>query len=225
MPTPKPAAAHPLGARLLDRIPSLPPGLRSTTARRVLAAALVLLAVVAAYRSDPSRSRVPVIVSATDLVPGSYVTAADLSTTLVDESVVAQGSLTSVDDAVGRTVAGPVRPGEVLTDVRLLGPRLASATLRADDARVVPIRLADPELADLLRAGDVVDVVRAADGDSADDGGGTGIIAEAATVVVVSAAGTGVARREQLVLLALRADAAATVAAASLSDALTVLLR
>jgi hypothetical protein len=218
MPTPKPAAAHPLGARLLDRIPSLPPGLRSTAARRVLAAALVLLAVVAAYRSDPSRSRVPVVVSATDLVPGSYVTAADLSTTLVDESVVAQGSLTSVDDAVGRTVAGPVRPGEVLTDVRLLGPRLASATLRADDARVVPIRLADPELADLLRAGDVVDVVRAADS-------GTGIIAEAATVVVVSAAGTGVARREQLVLLALRADAAATVAAASLSDALTVLLR
>ncbi|KQU39661.1 hypothetical protein ASG69_13150 [Rhodococcus sp. Leaf225] len=195
--------------------------MRSSAARRILAAALVGLAVVSAYRTDPSRTEVPVVVTATDVAPGTSLTAADVTVTRVDSSLLADGTLRSVDDAVGRTVAGPVRSGEALTDVRLLGPRLASATLPSGDARIVPIRLADPELAQLLRAGDVVDVVRAAP----DDTSSSGVIAESATVVMVSAPGSGVSRRDQLVLVALRADDASAVAAASLSDALTVLLR
>jgi hypothetical protein len=179
------------------------------------------LAVVSAYRTDPSRTEVPVVVTATDVAPGTSLTAADVTVTRVDSSLLADGTLRSVDDAVGRTVAGPVRSGEALTDVRLLGPRLASATLPSGDARIVPIRLADPELAQLLRAGDVVDVVRAAP----DDTSPSGVIAESATVVMVSAPSSGVSRRDQLVLVALRADDASAVAAASLSDALTVLLR
>ncbi|MGB3771298.1 MAG: SAF domain-containing protein [Rhodococcus sp. (in: high G+C Gram-positive bacteria)] len=219
------ATAHPLSSRLLDRVPSLPPRLRSPAARRVLAAMLVLLAVAATYRSDPSRSSTAVVVAATDLIPGAYVDAADVRTTHVDRSILADGALTSIDDAVGHTVAGPVRAGEVLTDARLLGSRLAAATLGVDDARVVPIRLADPELADLLRAGDVVDVVRAgSDAGSGIPSGETAVIADRATVVMVSAAGSGMARREQIILVALRADAATDVAAASLSEALTVLL-
>ncbi len=216
-----PTVDHPLSARLFDRIPPLPPRLRSPAARRILAAALVGLAVVSAYRTDPSRTEVPVVVTATDLAPGTSLTAADVTLTRVDSSLLADGTLRSVDDAVGRTVAGPVRSGEALTDVRLLGPRLASATLPSGDARIVPIRLADPELAQLLRAGDVVDVVRAAP----DDASPSGVIAESATVVMVSAPSSGVSRRDQLVLVALRADDASAVAAASLSDALTVLLR
>ncbi|WP_285188073.1 SAF domain-containing protein [Rhodococcus sp. MEB041] len=216
-----PTVDHPLTARLFDRIPPLPPRLRSPAARRILAAALVGLAVVSTYRTDPSRTEVPVVVTATDVAPGTSLTAADVTLTRVDSSLLADGTLRSVDDAVGRTVAGPVRSGEALTDVRLLGPRLASATLPSGDARIVPIRLADPELAQLLRAGDVVDVVRAAP----DDTSSSGVIAESATVVMVSAPGSGVSRRDQLVLVALRADDASAVAAASLSDALTVLLR
>ncbi|MBY6677557.1 flagella basal body P-ring formation protein FlgA [Rhodococcus sp. BP-332] len=216
-----PTVDHPLSARLFDRIPPLPPRLRSPAARRIVAAALVGLAVVSAYRTDPSRTEVPVVVTATDVAPGTSLTAADVTLTRVDLSLLADGTLRSVDDAVGRTVAGPVRSGEALTDVRLLGPRLASATLPSGDARIVPIRLADPELAQLLRAGDVVDVVRAAP----DDTSPSGVIAESATVVMVSAPGSGVSRRDQLVLVALRADDASAVAAASLSDALTVLLR
>lgn len=216
-----PTVDHPLSARLFDRIPPLPPRLRSPAARRILAAALVGLAVVSAYRTDPSRTEVPVVVTAADLAPGTSLTAADVTVTRVDSSLLADGTLRSVDDAVGRTVAGPVRSGEALTDVRLLGPRLASATLPSGDARIVPIRLADPELAQLLRAGDVVDVVRAAP----DDTSPSGVIAESATVVMVSAPSSGVSRRDQLVLVALRADDASAVAAASLSDALTVLLR
>ncbi|WP_328810201.1 SAF domain-containing protein [Rhodococcus sp. NBC_00294] len=216
-----PTVDHPLSARLFDRIPPLPPRLRSPAARRILAAALVGLAVASAYRTDPSRTEVPVVVTATDVAPGTSLTAADVTVTRVDSSLLADGTLRSVDDAVGRTVAGPVRSGEALTDVRLLGPRLASATLPSGDARIVPIRLADPELAQLLRAGDVVDVVRSAP----DDTSPSGVIAESATVVMVSAPGSGVSRRDQLVLVALRADDASAVAAASLSDALTVLLR
>ncbi|MBM7413748.1 MULTISPECIES: SAF domain-containing protein [Nocardiaceae] len=216
-----PTVDHPLTARLFDRIPPLPPRLRSPAARRMLAAALVGLAVVSTYRTDPSRTEVSVVVTAADLAPGTSLTAADVTLTRVDSSLLADGTLRSVDDAVGRTVAGPVRSGEALTDVRLLGPRLASTTLPSGDARIVPIRLADPELAQLLRAGDVVDVVRAAP----DDTSPSGVIAESATVVMVSAPSSGVSRRDQLVLVALRADDASAVAAASLSDALTVLLR
>ncbi|MBY6538345.1 SAF domain-containing protein [Rhodococcus sp. BP-349] len=218
-----PTVDHPLSARLFDRIPPMPPRLRSPAARRILAGALVALAAVSAYRTDPSRTEVPVVVAAADLTPGTYLTAADVTLTRVDSSLLADGTLRSVDEAVGRTVAGPVRSGEALTDVRLLGPRLASATLPSGDARIVPIRLADPELAQLLRAGDVVDVVRAANSPDGDDA--SGVIAESATVVMVSAPSSGVSRREQLVLVALRADDASAVAAASLSDALTVLLR
>ena len=65
-----------------------------------------------------------------------------------------------VDAIVGATLAGPARRGEVLTDVRLLGPRLAESAA-GPDARIVPIPLADAALMDLVRPGDVVDIVAA----------------------------------------------------------------
>ena len=66
-----------------------------------------------------------------------------------------------IDAVVGSTLAGPARRGEVLTDVRLLGPRLAESAA-GPDARIVPLHLADTALLDLIRPGDVVDVLAAA---------------------------------------------------------------
>jgi len=66
---------------------------------------------------------------------------------------------------VGSTLAGPARRGEVLTDVRLLGPRLAQSAA-GPDARIVPLHLADSALLDLTRPGDVVDVLAASDDDT-----------------------------------------------------------
>ena len=58
----------------------------------------------------------------------------------------------SVDTVVGSTLAGPARRGEVLTDVRLLGPRLAESAA-GPNARIVPLHLADSALLDLDPAG------------------------------------------------------------------------
>lgn len=218
-----------LSPRLVDRLPSLSPRLTSPTSRRVVAGLLVVLALIAAVRPDPSRRTVTVVAAAVDLVPGAVVTADQVRLTDVDDDVVPTAPLLDVTDAVDRTVAGPVRAGEILTDVRLLGPALAAAGTADDDARIVPVRLADPRVADVLRIGDTVDVVRgSAESTLGDPGGGpptASVLAERALVVLVSEAGTGAARRDRVVLIALPAAAATTVAAASLSDALTVVVR
>ena len=62
----------------------------------------------------------------------------------------------SMTDAVGRVLAGPVRSGEALTDVRLVGSSLLT---RGGRLVAAPVRLADPATAGLLHAGDRVDVL------------------------------------------------------------------
>ncbi len=74
-------------------------------------------------------------------------------------ATVPDGSQSDVDAVIGAMLAGPARRGEVLTDVRVLGPRLAES-VAGPDARIVP--LADSALLDLVRPGDVVDVIAAA---------------------------------------------------------------
>jgi len=51
-----------------------------------------------------------------------------------------------------------VRSGEPVTDARLVGPGL-TAGLGPRESSAVPVRLADPESAALVRAGDRVDVL------------------------------------------------------------------
>ena len=55
-------------------------------------------------------------------------------------------------------LAGPVRAGEPLTDVRLVGASLAAAY---PGAVAVPVRLPDAGMAALLRVGDRIDLVAA----------------------------------------------------------------
>ena len=75
------------------------------------------------------------------------------------------GSQADLATVVGSTLASPTRRGEVLTDVRLLGSRLAESTA-GPGARIVPLHLADSALIDLVRVGDVVDVLTAPAGDA-----------------------------------------------------------
>ncbi|MBT1193652.1 SAF domain-containing protein [Rhodococcoides kroppenstedtii] len=216
----------PLSPRLLDRLPALSPRLTSPTSRRVIASLLVVLALVAAVRPDPDRRTVTVVTATVDLTPGVVVTADQVQMTAVEDDGAPTAPLTDLADAVDRTVAGPVRAGEILTDVRLLGPELAAAGTTDDDARIVPVRLADPSVADVLRIGDVVDVVRGAGDVSGGDLPSTpDVLADNALVVLASEAGTGTSRRDRVVLVALPAAAATRVAAASLTDALTVVVR
>jgi Flp pilus assembly protein CpaB len=198
---------------------------RTVVARRVAAGALVLLAAVAALRPDPSDGRADVVVAARDLAPGIELVASDLRIESRSATTLPDGSQTNANQLIGATLAGPARRGEVLTDVRVLSSRLADASV-GPDARVVPVHLADAALLDLVRPGDVVDVLAVSDsaGSAMADGSavpGPRVVATDAVVVLVSAR-TKEAARDGVVLIALPITAANDVAGASLSQAITL---
>ena len=197
---------------------------RTVLARRIAAGILVVLAAVAAVRSDPDGDRVDVVVATRDLSPGSARTGDDVHIERRLTATVPDGARTDSADVFGATLAGPTRRGEVLTDVRLLGPRVAEAAV-GPDARIVPLPLPDGALLDLIRSGDVVDVLAAATSETGADSR-PHVIATGAVVVLVSAKppgpGTG---GERVVLIALPAQAANEVAGAALTQAITLTFR
>ncbi len=194
---------------------------RTVAARRVAAAALVVLAAVAALRSDPDGDQTDIVVAARDLSPGTELTAADVRLEKRSAATVPDGSQSSVDTVVGSTLASPARRGEVLTDVRLLGPRLAQSAA-GPDARIVPLHLADTALFDLVRPGDVVDVLAAPPNSTADDTDPR-VVATDAVVVLVSEKQKGPgAGGDRVVLVALPAHAANDVAGATLMQTVTL---
>jgi Flp pilus assembly protein CpaB len=189
-------------------------------ARRVTAGALVMLAAVAALRPDPSDGLTDVVVASRDLAPGVELMASDLRIESRSATTIPDGSQTNVGDLVGATLTGPARRGEVLTDLRVLSSRLADASV-GTDARIVPVHPTDAALLDLVRTGDVVDVLAVSEA----AGGGTEdssrVVATNAVVVLVSAKSKD-AGRDGVVLIALPRLAANEVAGASLSQAITL---
>jgi len=214
---------------LLDRRPAWAD---ARLARRILAAALTALAGFLFVRGDPAAHRVRVVVAAHDLAPGQAVGVADLRVGDYAAGTLPAGVLHEPAPLVGATLTAAMRAGEIFTDLRVVGPRLAAAATGMADARIVPIRLADGAVADILRSGDRVDVV-AAEPDSAT----TPPHPLAADAVVVSVPGgersgaerSGAGRLhapgERIVLIALDATHATAVAAASLRTALTVVFQ
>jgi Flp pilus assembly protein CpaB len=190
---------------------------RTIAARRVAAGALVVLAAVAALRSDPEGDQTDVVVAARDLSPGAELSASDVRLERRTAATIPDGSQSSIDSVVESTLAGPARRGEVLTDVRVLGPRLAQSAA-GPDARIVPLHLADSALLDLTRPGDVVDVLAASD-DETDPR----VVATDAVVVLVSEKQKGPgAGGDRVVLVALPARAANDVAGATLMQTVTL---
>lgn len=194
---------------------------RTLLARRVAAAALVVLAGVAALRPDPDGERAQVVIAARDLSPGAALTADDLRLEKRLAPTIPDGAQADIDKVVGSTLAGPARRGEVLTDVRLLGPRLAESAA-GPDARIVPVHPVDSALADLVRPGDVVDVVAASDTDSQVN---PRVVATGAIVVLVSAKQKAqAASSDRVILVALPAASASAVAGAALTQTVTLTL-
>jgi Flp pilus assembly protein CpaB len=216
-----------LNPALLRRISTSlrPDWTRTVLARRVAAGGLVVLAGVAALRSNPDGDHAEVVVAAHDLAPGTALTPDDvrvenrLATTLPDGSQADPGAV------IGSTLASPTRRGEVLTDVRLLGSRLAESTA-GPGARIVPLHLADSALIDLVRVGDVVDVLAAPATDSQPGAQPVSkVVATDAVVVLVSAKQkVQAADGDRVVLVALPARVANAVAGLVLGQAVTLTL-
>lgn len=198
---------------------------RTVLARRVVAGGLVVLAGVAALRPDPAGERADAVVATHDLPPGTALTPDDvrvesrLATTLPD------GSQADLSMVLGSTLTSPTRRGEVLTDVRLLGSRLAEVTA-GPGARIVPLHLADGALIDLVRAGDVVDVLAAPPADPAPSTPAVSkVVATDAVVVLVSPRQKAQsADGDRVVLVALPARVANTVAGSVLGQTVTLTL-
>lgn len=214
--TPRRGSLAPLWREQLSRY-TRPGWARTVHIRRVLAALLVVLAGVLALRGNPATAGRAVVVAAHDLAPGEVLTDADLRVVQREAHTVPEGAVAARSDAAGRALAGAVRSGEPLTDVRLVGQALAVAATGNGRASSVPVRLADADLAQLLHPGDTVDVLA-----MGEKRGGVSVIATGAKVLVVAPAEDKRRSEGRLVVLGLPAEQANTVAAASLAQSITV---
>jgi Flp pilus assembly protein CpaB len=216
-----------LNPTLLSRIftQCRPDWTRTVLARRVAAGGLVVLAGVAALRSDPEGDRIEVLVAARDLGSGTALSVDDVRQEKRSATTVPDGSQADLNTVLGSTLASPTRRGEVLTDVRLLSSRLAESTA-GPGARIVPLHLADSALIDLVRVGDVVDVLAAPSGEPQSPTPAVSkVIATDAVVVLVSAKEKrSSSEGDRVVLVALPARVANTVAGSALGQTVTLTL-
>lgn len=198
--------------------------------RALLAAGLAAAAVAAGLTAvaPTSEPGVPVLTAARDLAAGVVLTPEDLGTTPLPGALVPTGSLTEMGDAVGQHLAGPVRRGEPLTDVRLLGSSLLDAgggevgnAGNAGNAGevAVPVRVAEPAIATLVQAGDSVDILAA----SPEGGPAAAVVAAGVRVLSVPVVGDDPGEGALLIVAASR-SAAARLAASAVTDRLSVVL-
>ncbi|MCW2615386.1 MAG: Flp pilus assembly protein CpaB [Frankiales bacterium] len=191
---------------------------RALARYRVLLSAGLATAAVAAGLSavvpaaDPG---VSVLTAARDLVAGAPLRLDDVVTTVLPEAVVPAGALLDPAAVVGRLVAGPVRQGEPLTDVRLLGAALVTGSAEV----AVPVRVAEPATAALVQAGDGVDVLSAAP----EGGAAASVVARGLRVLSVPSLGDDAGEGALLVVAADR-ETAARLAAAAVTGRLSVVV-
>jgi len=203
--------------------------------RQVLAGCLACLALALALRPPPAPAAAPattpVVTAAVDLAPGTVLAAGDLAAVAVPVERAPAGSVADPAELTGRVLASPVRAGEAVTDVRLVGPGLWSQVPAGEVA--APVRLADLAVATLLRAGDRVDVLGTTGGDGVGGLGGAApaveLVARGALVLSAPAAadpgaGVGSGTDSGLLVLAVPPDTARLLAAAGAGGTLTVTL-
>jgi Flp pilus assembly protein CpaB len=193
-------------------------GFRLHVLRRLTAAALLLLAAGLALqpRHGPPEPRLAVLVAARDLPPGQVLSKADVVRREVPADLVPDGALRDVAAAEGRVLGAAARNGEPLTDARFNGLAVASSGAGRASA---PVRLADPEVADFLSPGRRVDIVTTITRSSHGS-----VLAENVPVIAVQPAKSD-HDQGRLIFVGLPEESAATVAAASLAQSVTVTLR
>ncbi|WP_029430900.1 Flp pilus assembly protein CpaB [Blastococcus sp. URHD0036] len=186
--------------------------------RQCLAGLLATAALVLALRPDPVDPSgpdpgVPVVTAAADLPAGTPLERGHLAVTRLPTSP--GGAVADPAELVGRTLAGAVRAGEPVTDVRLVGSALTS--LLPAGTVAAPVRPADVAVSALPQAGDRVDVLATADGEPS-----ARVVAPGALVLM--AAPPSEDPSAGLLLLAVDSSTAADLAAAATTSTLTLSL-
>ncbi|HET7327916.1 MAG TPA: Flp pilus assembly protein CpaB [Nocardioidaceae bacterium] len=190
--------------------------------RRLLAAGCAAAAAAGGLHtvSPPPPETTEVIVAAADLPAGVPVRAEQLQTVALRDGVVPDGALTTDAEAVGELLVRPVRAGEPLTDLSVVGAPLVRGY---GSGRVAaPVRIADAGAVALLEAGDRIDVLAADPRGVAE----TAVVASGALVVVVpepaeAAAHSGGA----LVVLAVTPEIAKKLSQAAVVGPLSLAIR
>jgi len=184
--------------------------------RRLLAGLLTAVAVAAGLHTATAAPppQVQVLVAARDLPAGSVLEDHDVRRVGFAPGSVPDGL---AREPTGRTLAAPLRAGEPLTDVRLVGPALTDGY---PGLVAVPVRLPDGGMAGLLRVGDRIDLVSAdPQGRSAETvAAGVPVLALPDTPTEVGAAGLA----GRLVVVGARPDEVARIADASVRTFVTI---
>lgn len=145
--------------------------------RRPLATVLAAVAVATGVHAatTPTAPTERVLTAARDLPAGTVLRDEDLAVAAWAPGTAPAGS-TDAAEVVGQALAAPLRAGEPVTDVRLVGPDLA---IDADET-ALPVRFADAAAVALLDPGDRIDLVA-----TDPQGGGSHVVTADVTVLAV----------------------------------------
>lgn len=110
----------------------------------------------------PPEDAVPTVVSVREVPVGEVLGTGDVQLRHLPRSAVPAGALDEPQQAVDRTVVAPLAPGEVLTGLDLHTSGLLTGLPEDNVAVLLP--LAEPSVAEAVRAGDRVDVHSPVDG-------------------------------------------------------------
>lgn len=124
--------------------------------RRLIAVVCTAGAVAAGLHAaaPPEPPTTTVLTAAHDLPAGAVLSPDDLRSVGLPPDVAPEGALTDPAVADGTLLASPLRAGEPVTDVRLVGQGLA-----APGTVAVPVRLSDAAQVGLLTVGDEIDLL------------------------------------------------------------------
>jgi pilus assembly protein CpaB len=173
------------------------------TMRRLAAVTLVVAAGLIAMAPRQATGGNQLVTFAGDLPIGARIESQDLL--LVNSGPAPDGAVGDPSQVVGRELAGRVRRGEVVTDVRLTDP----VGPDPGPGRVaVPIRPADPAIVELLGPGMHVAVISVSEAGEA-----TALATDAVVLAIAAAPERGSTDRS--VVLAVPADAADRIVAAA----------
>jgi Flp pilus assembly protein CpaB len=148
---------------MLRSLRRLPPRI-GIAPRLLIAGTCLLLAASSAlggdHRTPPTPQAAPLVVAARDLPAGRVLAARDLTMVRCPPTLRPVGARGDPAALLGRRLAGPVTAREPITAARLVGADLVAGLPTGLVA--APVVLGDPHTADLVRAGDRVDLLATA---------------------------------------------------------------
>ncbi|MFJ3956249.1 Flp pilus assembly protein CpaB [Arthrobacter sp. NPDC090010] len=196
--------------------------------KRLLAAIMLTIsASLLVYQLTPEPAqREAVVAASSDLPVGTTLSRENLTLIQLPAQAITPGAFREVDRLVGRSLATPLKRGQPLSDVSLLGPGLLSGT--APGTSAVPVRLADPQSLKVLSPGQLVDIVLSQDGEAGSRGTST-VVASRLAVLWLGKDGSsdgwlGTGDAEGLLVLAASPSQAQSLAGAGIGGKLSFVL-